>query len=307
MKDLNSAHEYLKNNDNWTARVARLSLPILLAAAKDGQEITYKKLALQLNRQYGEEIKRRWDLYGGVVGRIGAALEILSESWGERIPPLNAIVVNAKTGLPGHGADEFVKHYIDASYRRMNRGNRDKLARDDLSREAIRAVHDYPWWDKVAEYFGISQLPSSKKKEWKIHVPKIPSLRGNHEESENHKKLKDWTRKNPKFFSAFGNFKSGVVEFIISSGDRLDAFLVNHESRLAIEVKASNAPDDELFRGVFQCIKYRATLRAMQLADGEVPNAQAVLVTTRKVPSEVRRLAERLQVAILIAPDEAEA
>ncbi|MGK9452203.1 hypothetical protein ACSSZE_13260 [Acidithiobacillus caldus] len=307
MKDQNAANNYLKDGDNWTARVARLSLPILLAAAKDGQEITYKELALRLNHQYGEVVKRRWDLYGGVVGRIGASLEILSKTWGERIPPLNAIVVNAKTGLPGHGAEQFVKHYIYTSCRRTKSGNRDKLAIDDLLREAIRAVHDYPWWDKVAEYFGISQLPRYKKKELKIHIPKIPSPRGNHEESENHKKLKDWTSKNPKFFSAFGKFKSGIVEVTISSGDRLDAFLANHESRLAIEVKASNAPDDELFRGVFQCIKYRATLRAMQLADGEAPNAQAVLVTTRKVPSEVKSLAERLQVTILIAPEEAEA
>lgn len=65
-------------------------------------------------------------------------------------------------------------------------------------------------------------------------------------------------------------------------------------------------PASEIFRGIFQCVKYRATLRAMQLAAGEATNAQAVLLTTAKIPQEAVRLAKRVRVVILTAPVAAE-
>jgi hypothetical protein len=82
----------------------------------------------------------------------------------------------------------------------------------------------------------------------------------------------------------------------------LDVYFQNPKMPLAAEVKAGDCPDSELFRGVFQCVKYRSVLRATQLASGEIETAQAVLVTRRNLPKEVTRLADLLNVAVICLP-----
>lgn len=308
MKTDITARSYLESGSNWTSQIAPLSLPILLWVAKKGLTITYKQLALELHARYGEEIKHRMTVYGWPAGKIGHAINLLSDEWGEDVPPLNAIVVNAQTKLPGHGANSFIKRYLNRhAQRRLTDANRDTLAE-----EVLESVRDYTEWDKVARYFGIRQLLpvtellDKKQDEEPISLPPMPAKHGGYEESEKHQNLKLWAAQNPKVFSQFGKFAAGENEYDLRSGDKLDAYLCNRDTCLAIEVKASNAPDSEIFRGVFQCIKYRATLRATQLAEGEPTNAQAVLLVTRPVPTEAQRLAKRLRVIILTAPKEAE-
>lgn len=303
-----TARSYLESGARWTDGIAVLALPILLWSAKNGFKITYKQLAMELHARHGEEIKRRLTVYGWPAGKIGRAINMLSAEWGEEIPPLNALVVRAETQLPGHGANSFIERYLKAHVRRkLTNANRDKLAQ-----EVIDSVIDYPEWDKVARYFGIRRLPPVKQLQHNdqdnepIALPPIPTRRGGYEESANHINLKHWAAKHPKFFSQFGKFAPGKNEYLLMSGDKLDAYLHNSDTSLAIEVKASNTPDSEIFRGVFQCIKYRATLRATQLAKGEPPNAQAVLLVTRPTPKEAQRLAKRLRIIVLTAPMDAE-
>jgi hypothetical protein len=64
----------------------------------------------------------------------------------------------------------------------------------------------------------------------------------------------------PEAVGAFGKFKEGKIECRLASGDRLDVLFTNDKTRLAAEVKTSDAPSDEVQRGVFQCVKYRAIL-----------------------------------------------
>jgi hypothetical protein len=302
------AREFLASGVEWTSHITRLALPILLWVAKKGRSITYKQLAEELHTRHGEEIKRRMTLYGRPAGKIGDALIRLSEEWDRDIPPLNAIVVNAQTHLPGHGANAYIKRFLNRhARRRLTDANRNALAA-----EAMDSVKDYTEWDAVAKHFGhkklapVQVLLETKQDDEPIQLPPLPRQNGCYGESDQHQALKQWVAKNPKFFAEYGQFKPGKNEQELRSGDYLDAYFENSETRLAVEVKASNAPDSEMFRGIFQCIKYRATLRATQLAEGEPPNAQAVLVTTRAVPSEAKRLAKRLRVKMLKAELSAE-
>ena len=123
------------------------------------------------------------------------------------------------------------------------------------------------------------------------------------QESESHKSLKIWVAKNPKFFKEYGNFKDGNVEKMISSGDRLDVLFKNRERYLGIEVKVLSSHESEVMRGIYQCIKYRYVLRAMQLSKGTPPNADAILVLDGPPPRPVSQIANRLQVVILVAPN----
>lgn len=310
MNEEMTAREYMDSGDDWTSRIARLSLPILIWVAKQGKTITYKQLATEIESRHGEEIKRRMTLYGRPAGKIGYALIQLSDEWDEGVPPINALVVNAQSGLPGKGANDFIVKFLNRkARRRLSDSNRNALAE-----EVIQSVWDYPDWDQVAKEFGITkkqlapvkELLSAKQDDDPIVMPPVKPVRGGQGESDQHINLKRWAAQNPKHFVRFGKFPKGQNEYLLRSGDSLDAYLENGDSCLAIEAKASNVPASEIFRGIFQCVKYRATLRAMQLAAGEATNAQAVLLTTAKIPDEAVRLAKRVRVVILTAPVAAE-
>ena len=175
---------------------------------------------------------------------------------------------------------------------------------------AMKAVFDYGHrWDRVADALGAPALDAASgiiDKGEPIELPKLSRTYG--VESQAHKALKAWIVDNPGWVSEYGEFKTkhGGNEHCISSGDRLDAYFDNGCLRLAVEVKASNASDDELMRGVYQCIKYRAVLRAEQQALRRVPNGDAVLDSTKAPGKNVRALMKRLLVGFVLAPPEAE-
>lgn len=302
------ARAILSSGPEWTARIAPLALPILLWVARQGQRITYTQLAEELHARHGEEMKFRKTLYGRPVGAVGEALEKLAEEWGEEIPPANVIVVEAVSQLPRTGADAFITRYINHHARRRLT----EFNRVALTEEVMQSAWDYPDWDRVARHFGhrmlepVSVLLDAGRKDAPIALPPMTAPPCGQGESAQHRQLKRWAAAHPAFFARFGKFSKGRNEYLLRSGDSLDAYLDNRDTCLAIEVKASNAPESELFRGIFQCVKYRATLRAMQLAAGEPTNAHAALLITRKPSTEALRLAKRLRVELLVAPLEAE-
>ena len=66
-----------------------------------------------------------------------------------------------------------------------------------------------------------------------------------------------------------------------------------------MEIKTADADISDLTRGVFQCIKYRAVLRAEQKALGSLPNANTILVVSGKLSLETSRLAKILDVEFI--------
>lgn len=95
-------------------------------------------------------------------------------------------------------------------------------------------------------------------------------------------------------------------EHRLSSGDNLDAYFTNGRESLAVEVKASNASDAELMRGVYQPIKYKAVLRAECIALCKLALCDAVLVSTRLLGKACRALAKLSHVDFVRVPAEAE-
>jgi hypothetical protein len=60
---------------------------------------------------------------------------------------------------------------------------------------------------------------------------------------------------------------------------------------IVVEVKSRLSNDADLERGLYQCVKYRALLRAEQQAVGAIPNGWAILVTERPLPAALFELA----------------
>lgn len=288
----------------WRGQVIPDALPILIRWAQEGEAHSYSDLAQELHDNYGHEIKPRKDLYGTVAGGVAQALQWLSEQWKQPIPPLHAIVINKATKHPGEGAITISPAYFAGK----------KLDTEDERRahlrEAMEDVFTYPDWDRVASVLGATMLtPAAGQVEEVaadalIPLPKVQQ--GGGPESAEHQALKRWVASHPEELAGFGNYLAGTNEKLLSSGDRLDAHFDNGKQRLAVEVKTSRCSEDELQRGVYQAVKYRAVLRAEQKATRHVPNGEAVLVCTRAPNAETRALIKRLQVRFQQVPVEAE-
>lgn len=283
-------------NTPWRIKVVADILPILIRRAKEGRPIYYSELAEQLEREFGHEPKARKTIYGPPVGAVGEAIERLGRrpEWrGERIPPINTIVVSKSTGYSSTGADEVAHYFFDDNGAGMP-GNR-QVYLD----AAMTAVFHYGKWDQVAAALGVARLePTHGAMEAdQGDVLPLPTVqRGSAPESLEHQSLKLWVRENPEELADFGEFKLGRNEAVLSSGDRLDVLFDNGKHRLAVEVKTSKCSEDELMRGVYQCVKYRAILRAEQLATRQTPNGEAVLVCPRAPGKTTKALIKRLNV-----------
>ncbi|HYF78499.1 MAG TPA: hypothetical protein VD973_15280 [Symbiobacteriaceae bacterium] len=301
-----TARELFDDGDLWRDRIARLAFPVVLWCAKFGHTITYGQLAEELRRRHDEEPKFRKTVYGMPAGKIGDILELLSEEWGIEIPPINALIVNAETRLPGSGADGYLERYLSAAARRKPAS---EMGRNALAEQVIADVHHFTEWDRVARHLGIKRLPEvsvvTEKELEPINLsepdPFLLREGGRGGEGDQHKRLKEWAAAHPEIFAEFGRFKKGKMEVMLQSGDELDVCFTGTDMILAVEVKAANAPECEVRRGVFQCVKYRAVLRATQFAKGEHPTAQAVLLVERRLPDEMVRLAKRLKVQWMVA------
>ena len=71
-------------------------------------------------------------------------------------------------------------------------------------------------------------------------------------------------------------------------------------STVAIEVKSSDSDNADLRRGVFQCIKYRAVMEAMDIRLD--PRIIAILVTQTRLPGKLKGLLRQHGVRHFRAP-----
>lgn len=152
--------------------------------------------------------------------------------------------------------------------------------------------------------FSISPTSLLQAKGDTFSSPEVRQGRG--AESAEHQALKRWVREHAEELEDFGEFEPGKNGAVLSSRDRLDVLFDNARQRLAVEVKTSKCSEDELMRGVCQCVKCRAVLRAEQLAMRQVPNGEAVLVCPRAPSNTTKALVKRLNVNFHRVPVDAE-
>src|SRR3954451_21107574 len=84
---------------------ARIALPLLVRQAHAGAKIFYASLAEELGMPNPRNLNR-------VLGSVGITLQQIAKPFGERIPPIQCLVVNQQSGLPGHGVSWFI-HDVD--------------------------------------------------------------------------------------------------------------------------------------------------------------------------------------------------
>lgn len=112
--------------DTWSAKTARAAIAVLVERAENGgAPITYAELDAELARRDPDRSPSgRMTKYAHPLGRIGYTVDAIREQANDatsalperytKLPPIECLVVNGRTGLPGEGIDHFLKNYLEA-------------------------------------------------------------------------------------------------------------------------------------------------------------------------------------------------
>ena len=113
-------------------------------------------------------------------------------------------------------------------------------------------------------------------------------------EGANHKALRLKVTREPSLVRRGLRPESTETEVELLSGDRVDVVSVAKDGTVVIEVKSRDSNWNDLRRGVYQCVKYRAVIAAQDVR--RKPTVESWLVTETKLPGELLALARRLGV-----------
>jgi hypothetical protein len=84
-------------------------------------------------------------------------------------------------------------------------------------------------------------------------------------EGPNHRALRLWVLHNAERLFPKLQDVAASTEFLLPSADRVDVLVEGKGLRMALEVKSRDSNDADLARGLYQCVKYSAVLRAITL------------------------------------------
>ena len=264
--------------EKTTALVSR-SIPILIRWAKSG--IT--------TNTYGDLIKElgmvRFSGIGHTLGCVEDVMSVLRKELNEKIPTLNALV-HGKDGLPSYGFN-----YVYADYDSYPTEVKLALVNDENAK-AIKYEH----WDAILQALCLKpSIVNSKKDEDAIRSGKYHGSGEGHQ----HKALKDYIFAHPESIG-IRNVALRDTEFVLLSGDRLDVyFVLNDGTRIAVEVKSSVSPDDDILRGLYQCVKYRAILDAENKVHGKFGKTRSLLVIEGALSESNQQVKDSLGINVI--------
>ena len=120
-------------------------------------------------------------------------------------------------------------------------------------------------------------------------------------EGEEHRKLKEHVHEHcEEILNA--RVDTREVEYELPSGDRVDVTAANQSTVWHIEVKSRISNDNDIRRGIYQCVKYRAVAKAAERI--QRPNAPrkavSLLVVGRKLDPNLKKEAKALRARHLV-------
>lgn len=256
---------------------ARSAFPLLVRQAEAASPVYYSSLARELGMPNPRNLNY-------VLGCIGQTIEALSKRRRERIPPIQCLVVNKASGLPGEGIGWFLVKKEEFSELPLKR-------RREIVQAELQHVYAYPHWRQVLDELQLEPIDVN----FSPLVRSASAFRGGGESPE-HQALKEFVAANPAVIGLPTTTPAGAVEFPIASGDCLDVYFRTRSLSVAAEVKSARSSVADLTRGIFQCVKYRAVLEATLVSEGRPPNARAILVVGGDMASDLIAMANLLGV-----------
>ena len=261
----------------------------LISAAKQRTTLTYGegKRRLEVECGFGTIFSMKMGIVAGAVMD-----KILKRE--RSAPLLNVLLVCGDTRQPGAGVrGHLAEHFPKEKWLREKGAHKnypDFWKR--IVKQATREVYVFPHWD------DLYKRVSGRNYE---HDPVIiegterDGLRwGRKGEGENHKALRLWVKDNPDRIKKKFHGVRTETEVELLSGDRVDVVYYAKTENVAIEIKSRDSNRDDLQRGIFQCVKYGAVLRAQNLQ--QTFPVHSLLVTESKLDPDLGHLAKKLGV-----------
>lgn len=253
---------------------ARSALPILVRQAMASEKIFYGDLAKELDMPNARNLNY-------VLGSIGNALLELGKEWKEDIPPIQGVVVNQGTGLPGDGVNFIAQ-------------KPDPRQKEAIVAEKLGKVFSYSRWLEVLEELGLSPAEPLNPQ-----LEQPTDHRSSTRESEAHKRFKNYIAHHPGAVGLKKSLAPGETEYKLPSGDIPDVLFQSARCRIAVEVKSHISNETDLRRGLFQCVKYRAILRACRSLEGGTYEADAILAIESTLPKELIPVRNTLGIKVI--------
>jgi hypothetical protein len=204
--------DYFAGSD-WSQIYAKKALPVLVNFSESHRATTYTELAKIVlgDKKYGHPLM-------SALGRLGRALESLNKAEPKKcgkLPPIQLLVCNQKTGRPGNLGLNFL------GYKKSETDKMSKALLDTIVSSAHQNIFEYPRWQYVLKALGLKPVTLKLPAPESI-LPKIRELeRHTTGEGEEHQRLKLFLARNPKRIGI--QWKSnGDTERLLLSGDRLD-------------------------------------------------------------------------------------
>ena len=281
------------SRDNLIQHAAEPLAQWLIHAAKRRSTITYGEAKRRLETEFGFDT-----IFSIMMGHpAGAVMDRLLDVQPD-CPLVNVLLVRQGDGMPGDGAGSFMANYLGQP-RLARPGYRDRhpmrwrTACDEIATD----VYAFRDWERVyREAFG-HRLPATVPSAGTERDGIRHARRG---EGPNHKALRLWIEKNPRRVRrAYADFDTDT-EVILDSADRVDVVYYGPTSTVVVEVKSLDSDNTDLRRGVFQCIKYRAVMEAMDMRSET--QVVPVLVTQAPLPGDLGDLVRRHGIRHFKAP-----
>lgn len=259
---------------------ARAALPLLVRQAAAAKPIFYSALAEELGMPNPRNLN-------DVLGSIGQAMVRLSKQWNAKVPPIQCLVVNKATGIPGEGIGWFLITKEDFGKLPLRRQR-------EIVQAELQHIYAYPHWSEVLAELELQPASTDFTEE----VTKASGGFGGGESPE-HRRLKEFVARNPTVIGLPKTTHVGEMEYHLPSGDCLDVSFKSRRLWVAAEVKSRLSDDADLVRGIFQCIKYQAILDAVLLSESKASDARAILVLEASLPESLKPLCNLLGIEVV--------
>jgi len=266
--------------DKLYQKRAREAFPLLVRQAEAGNTIYYSDLAKELGMPNERNLNY-------VLGSVGRAIEDLSDKWKKPIPPLQCLVINKQHALPGAGVGWFL-------IKQEEFANLSPVRQKEIIQAQLALIWAYPNWPDVLVAVGLS--PTEIDFVELNNAAARAGLGGG--ESERHREFKNFVAANPSLVGLPSKTRPGKLEFSLPSGDSLDVSFQVSAGWVGVEVKSRISSEADLVRGLYQCVKYQAVMRAIEATENRERNARAVLVLEGELPRRLLPLKNILGVTV---------
>lgn len=262
-----------------TSNVSKM-LEVLISWAQHGRTGYYSDLAEAIENP---GITRS---IGDLLGYAEDILEDLRRKLEVEIPSLNVMVKKKGTDLPGDGLS-----YVYEDYDKM-----DKKGKKVFVDGALSQVYNFPKWDAVLKALGLNHIAIGHDE---VDAIIRKGSFGHGGEGAKHKALKEYVLSHPSQVG-IRNVALAESEHVLLSGDRLDVYFeLKNGTRIAVEVKSAISDEDDIRRGLYQCVKYKSIMEAECQVHGEMNDNKTILVIESSLSHDNLMVKEILGVDVI--------